>query len=267
MNYSIPKYSFEICIDSVESALIAAAGGAHRLELCDNLIAGGTTPSLGMLQQCKKAVDLPVMFMIRPRGGDFLYSDQEFEVMKQDILLAKEAGAEGVVFGILTAEGEVDKERNQLLLNLARPMKCTFHRAFDMAKDPKQALEALIEIGFDLLLTSGLEANVDLGTPLLIELVKQADKRIQIMAGAGVNSTNVEQLILTTGVNHIHASASHSLTSSMKYRNPRLSMGQEGYDEFSLNQTSLSKVSAILKNAQKAWGKVDEDRYTMDGGR
>lgn len=249
--------SFEICIDSVESAIIAQAGGAHRLELCDNLHSGGTTPSLGMLKQCQAATSLPIMFMIRPRGGDFLYTAHEIEVMKHDIILAKNAGASGVVLGVLNKEGEVDKETNRTLCELARPMYCTFHRAFDMVRNPLEALEDVIELGFDFLLTSGLEANVDLGSGLIAELVAQAGDRIHIMAGAGIHSKNIAELIQKTGVKHIHASASHSLTSSMKFRNPRLSMGVEGYDEFSRNQTSQKKVTDILQQAKEAWKTLD----------
>ncbi|MEM6805956.1 MAG: copper homeostasis protein CutC [Bacteroidota bacterium] len=249
----IPKFSFEVCIDSVESALAAEAAGAHRVELCDNLYEGGTTPSYGMIRQVKKHSSLPTMVMIRPRGGDFLYTDYEFEVMKENVVQAKEAAADGLVSGLLHPDGSIDIERSRVLRDLAGDMPFTFHRAFDMVDDWEKALEDIIACGFDMILTSGLEANVNKGKERIKKIVTKADGRIKIMAGAGVRAASVEELILHTGVQHIHASASHSLTSQMQYRNPRLSMGVEGYDEYSRKSVSQEKVAQILHAANKAW--------------
>ncbi|MEM8887359.1 MAG: copper homeostasis protein CutC [Bacteroidota bacterium] len=246
-------FSFEVCIDSVESALSAEAGGAHRVELCDNLYEGGTTPSFGMIRQVKKHCSLPVMAMIRPRGGDFLYSDYEFEVMRENVVQAKEAGADGLVMGLLNPDGSIDKVRSAELRKLSGDSPVTFHRAFDMVEDWEEALEAIIGAGFDMILTSGLEANVMKGKERIKKIVEKAGNRIKIMAGAGVRAASVGELISHTGVQHIHASASHSLTSHMQYRNPRLSMGAEGYDEYSRKSVSQEKVVQILQAANKAW--------------
>ncbi|MEO1217894.1 MAG: copper homeostasis protein CutC [Bacteroidota bacterium] len=249
----IPNFSFEVCINSVESAMKAEAGGAHRVELCDNLYEGGTTPSFGMIGQIKKHSSLPLMAMIRPRGGDFLYSEYEFEVMKENVVQAKAAGADGLVMGLLKPDGSIDTSRSKELRELAGDIPVTFHRAFDMVENWEKALEDIIDAGFDMILTSGLEANVVKGQTRIKNIVEKAGKKIRIMAGAGIRASNVGELISHTGVQHIHASASHSLTSHMQYRNPRLSMGVEGYDEYSRKSVSQEKVVQILYAANKAW--------------
>lgn len=156
----LQEISIEVCLDSVESSINAQQGGADRVELCDNLFQGGTTPSIGTIRAARKAIDIGLQVIIRPRGGDFLYSDYEFEVMKEDILAAGEAGADGVVFGILTPDGLVDRDRNALLRELAGPMNATFHRAFDVVRNPFDALETIIDLGFNRILTSGQAPTV-----------------------------------------------------------------------------------------------------------
>jgi copper homeostasis protein len=215
----------EICVDSVEGALAAEAGGADRVELCDNLMEGGTTPSLGCIRLLKAQLGIGLHVMIRPRGGDFLYSDLELEVMREDIRLAKEAGADAVVFGCLSREGDIDVGRCKELLELARPMKVTFHRAFDMCRDASAGLDALMDLGVDWLLTSGQEATCLEGSETLAALVRQAAGRIGVMAGGGITPRNVRRIVELTGVTEVHLSARQGVESAMSYRNVRCFMG------------------------------------------
>ncbi len=220
-----PSLILEVCIASAESAIAAELGGANRVELCDNLMEGGTTPSLGMVELTLARCGLEVMMMIRPRGGDFLYTDLEFEVMKRNIKAAKALGVHGVVFGLLTPDGHIDKVRTAELIQLARPLKVTIHRAFDMTQNPHQALEDLITLGAERLLTSGQEASSQQGIPLLTELVKQADNRIIIMPGGGVNEQSIGEIVKKTGVKECHVTGKHQLPSQMTYLNARVFMG------------------------------------------
>ena len=215
----------EVVIDSVESALAAQEGGASRVELCDNLLEGGATPSAGMIAAVRRAVSIGVMVMIRPRGGDFCYSDLEFEVMQHDIRVAKKLGADGVVFGILTPDGDVDTERMVVLLELARPLKVTCHRAFDMAADPRQALEALIVLGVDRVLTSGGENTALEGLDLIAELTEQAGGRIVVMPGGGITERNIGRIAAASGAHEIHASARKTIDGAMIHRNTHAFMG------------------------------------------
>ena len=220
------KSKIEICANSVESAVKAQEGGAYRVELCAGIPEGGTTPSFGdirmarqMLQQTKLHV------IIRPRGGDFLYSQLEQEIMLLDIKVARQLGVDGVVFGCLTAEGNVDIPAMKKLMNAVGDMSVTFHRAFDMCRNPKEALEQIIELGCNRILTSGLEVNAVKGIPMLKELVMQANERIIIMPGCGVNPTNILQIAEETGATEFHFSGRSSYESGMIYRNPKVSMG------------------------------------------
>ncbi|XP_063963690.1 copper homeostasis protein cutC homolog [Lytechinus pictus] len=216
----------EICIDSVESAIAAENGGASRVELCSNLFEGGTTPSIGMLQVIKKECpDLPVFVLIRPRGGDFVYSMLEIEVMKQDIKLMKEHGADGFVLGVLTSDGNVDKDKCRELMDLCRPLPMTFHRAFDMCVDAYGALEDIISLGFDRLLTSGQESTVLEGLPMIADLVTRARGRIAIMPGGGITERNLQRILDGSGVKEFHCSARTSRQSQSTYRNTAVSMG------------------------------------------
>lgn len=196
----------EICVDSLDSALAAQAGGADRIELCSALSEGGLTPSLGLLETVREHLVIPIQVMIRPRGGDFCYSDLEFRAMRRDIELAKAAGADGVVFGLLQPDGRVDIERTRALLEAARPMSITFHRAFDLTSDPFIALETLIGLGVDRLLTSGQAATAYEGLDLIARLVTRADQRIKIMPGGGVEA-HVGEIIEASGVSEVHCSA------------------------------------------------------------
>ena len=236
----------EICIDSVEGAIAAQAGGAQRVELCDNLIEGGTTPSIGMIALVRRQIQIGLNVIIRPRGGDFLYSDLEFEVMQHDLLAAKAAGADGIVLGLLNADGTIDSARTASLIAQARPLPVTFHRAFDMTPDPFAALESLIDLGVDRLLTSGQQATAGEGLPLIKALLQRAKERIIIMPGGG-SEQSARQLV-ETGVREIHISARSLLHSQMQFRRTNVLMGGPPMpDEFTLKRTDVEKVRAVWK--------------------
>jgi len=199
----------EIVVYNIESALEAQKGGADRIELCDNPGEGGTTPSAGIIEQIRKNLSIEVYVMIRPRGGDFVYTNLEVEAMMRDIDICKELKIEGVVFGILNEEGRIDRERCKKLIEHARPLKVTCHRAFDMTRDAVEALEDCVEAGFDRILTSGRLPSAMEGSDLIRQLVQQAKSRIIIMPGGGINEQNVMELIRETGVSEIHFSAKH----------------------------------------------------------
>lgn len=200
-------YQLEICANSVTSALAAQEGGADRVELCQNLDVGGTTPSHGQIQLAKQLLHIGVHVLIRPRGGDFVYSDVEFEEMKADLAYCKAMGCEGAVIGLLRADGKVDTERTRQLVRLASPMQVTFHRAFDVCHDPQEALEAIIDCGCVRLLTSGMKRTALEGMKLIGQLVVQADGRIEIMPGSGIHEGNVLAIAHATGAYAFHASA------------------------------------------------------------
>lgn len=246
MNTTSSHITLEVCIDSVESALAAERGGAHRVELCDNLVEGGTTPSMGMIRTVSQHTHLDVMVMIRPRGGDFLYSDLEFETMAEDIRAVKDLGIRGIVLGLLTAEGHIDVGRTAQLVELARPLEVTVHRAFDMVVDPQRALTDLMAMGVDRILTSGQEAAAYEGRALIAALVKQAGERLSIMPGGGVNEENIRALIAETGVKECHVSARHTIRSGMKFVNPRVYMGSPGLPEYERKVTAEKRVRDIL---------------------
>ncbi|XP_030841381.1 copper homeostasis protein cutC homolog isoform X2 [Strongylocentrotus purpuratus] len=237
----------EICIDSVESAIAAQDGGAARVELCANLFEGGTTPSLGLLQVIKQECPaLPVFILIRPRGGDFVYSILEFQVMKQDIKLMKEHGADGFVLGVLTNDGNVDKDRCRELMALCRPLPTTFHRAFDMCADGYAALEDIISLGFDRLLTSGQESTVLEGLPMIAELVTRSQGRIIIMPGGGITERNLQRILDGSGVKEFHCSARTARQSQTTYRNPAVSMGAAlRPPEFSMKQADSDLIRRL----------------------
>ncbi len=216
----------EVCIDSVESALNAEKAGADRVEVCQGLFEGGTTPSSGMIQQIRSRVSLGVQVIIRPRGGDFLYSDYEFEVMKDDILRAKALGADGIVLGLLSADGTIDKARTASLIELSRPLNVTFHRAFDMTRDLSEALETLVDLGVERVLTSGAEPSVWDGVDEVAKLVQQAGDRIIVLPGGGIHERNVEKIVAHTKVREVHVSASHFVASEMKFQNSHCFMGK-----------------------------------------
>jgi copper homeostasis protein len=243
--------ALEVCANSVTSAIAAQNGGAIRVELCENLKEGGTTPSFGQVLMARKLLHIKLYVLIRPRPGDFLYNDLDFEIMMADVRSCIEAGCDGIVVGILNADGTIDKKRNGELVRLAKQwgLGVTFHRAFDMCADMYQALEDIIELGFERILTSGGKTTAMEGANTINHLVEQAAGRIIIMAGSGVSENNAADLVHFTGVNEIHSSARTRHQSEMEYKNDHILMGQEIGDEYSLDVTNAEKVKAILKAA------------------
>jgi copper homeostasis protein len=222
----------EICVDSVASAVAAERGGARRIELCSGLLEGGITPSAGMIELVRAKVAIALQVMIRPRGGDFCYTADEFEIMRRDIEAAKKLGADGVVFGILDADGNVDIQRSRRLVELAGPLGVTFHRAFDMSVDLLRSLEDVCATGANRILTSGGQPTALQGLQSIAELVKVAKGRIAIMPGSGIRAENVRRIVEESGVREIHAGLSRSIPSPMRFRNPRISMGNEPDREY-----------------------------------
>ncbi|HLJ89589.1 MAG TPA: copper homeostasis protein CutC [Candidatus Angelobacter sp.] len=245
----------EICIDSVESALASQNGGAERVELCANLLEGGTTPSLGTILRVREQISIQLQVIIRPRGGDFHYSADEFEVMQKDIAAAKQAGADGVVLGLLLTDGSVDKERTRRLVEAAHPMNVTFHRAFDMLRDPLQALEDVIETGANRILTSGGEASAMQGASTIAALVRQAQGRITILAGGGIRAHNALDIIRQTAVREIHVGFKDPVPSLMEYRNPRISMGtatDREYQRIVVLEEKVRSLKAVLLGTESS---------------
>jgi len=236
--------TLEVCAFSLESCRIAQQSGAHRVELCGGYPEGGTTPSHGLIQLARQALTVDLYVMIRPRGGDFLYSDDELAVMKQDILTAKALKADGLVFGLLRADGLVDEDRTRELVELAHPLPVTFHRAFDMSRDPLEALEAVIRTGARRILTSGQQPSVDQALPLLTELVTRAAGRIDIMAGAGVNRHNAAR-IAASGVDALHLTGKMLQESPMAYRQPTVSMASVALDEYERLGTDAAVIREV----------------------
>ena len=238
---------YEICVDSVAGVRAAKAAGAHRVELCANLLEGGTTPSRGTIRRARTISGIGVQVIIRPRGGDFLYDDDEFAIMQTDIETAKEEGADGVVIGLLTAEGDVDAARTAALIAKARPLSVTFHRAFDMARDPYAALETLIGLGVDRILTSGQEPSVLEGLPLITELIRRAGDRIIIMPGAGITPRNAERIIAAAKPKEIHFAALEPEAGGMKFRRQHVFMGGElRAPEYDRLVTSGDTIRAVM---------------------
>ena len=239
-------FELEICVNSIRSALAAERGGADRIELCDNMAEGGTTPSAGMIIQCKKLLSIPVFPIIRPRGGDFLYSDEEFDVMKQDIVFCKQSGCEGVVIGMLNTDGSIDTARCRELVELAVPMQVTFHRAFDRCSDLGRGLEDIISLGCQRVLTSGGKVSAADALDTLKTLVELADDRIAIMAGSGITEDNIALLAEHTGAKQFHSTAKTSVVSTMTYRQTGDLADQDG--DFEIVETSSAKVQGMKRS-------------------
>ena len=245
-------FKFEICANSVESCLAAQEGGADRVELCAGIPEGGTTPSYGEIKLARKLLTKTKLHVIiRPRGGDFLYTPLELERMEEDIRICRELGVDGVVFGCLTEEGEIDREANRRLVELARPMSVTFHRAFDRTADPMKALEDIISLGCNRILTSGQQPKAIDGISLLAQLEKKLKEYplppIQLLAGSGVNEENIRQIFDATGIHEYHFSARVNVVSKMKHYNHEVYMGAKGADESYSLVTSAEKVRNTIK--------------------
>lgn len=243
----MPNLTYEICIDSVDGAVAAQQGGAQRVELCDNLVEGGTTPSIGTIRLARREIRIGLNVIIRPRGGDFCYTPLEYEAMAEDIRAVKEAGADGVVIGLLLPDGRVDVERTSQLVELARPLSITFHRAIDLCRDSAEALEDLAGIGVDRILTSGRKSSALEGADCIAALVRQSAGRLVIMAGGGVNAENLPALVAATGVKEVHFSARSPLESPMAYRLPGVFMGKAyAPEEYSRRVTQSELVRRVI---------------------
>jgi copper homeostasis protein len=237
----------EVCANGVESCLAAQEGGADRVELCAGIPEGGTTPSYGEIKVARRVLTTTRLHVIiRPRGGDFLYSDLEVERMAADIAVCRDLGVDGVVFGCLKADGTIDVEKNRYLMECSRGMSVTMHRAFDRAAEPQRALEEIIDLGFDRILTSGQQPKAVQGVELLAKLNRQAAGRIILMAGSGVTEQNIRDIREATGLHEFHFSGRESRPSAMQYVNPNLYMGRPGANEAALDYTTARRVAATI---------------------
>ncbi|HEY6853204.1 MAG TPA: copper homeostasis protein CutC [Gemmatimonadales bacterium] len=241
----------EACVDSVGSALAAQRGGAGRVELCDNLVEGGTTPSAGTIALCRDRLRIPIYVMIRPRGGDFCYSPTELDVMRRDIEGAQALGADGVVLGLLRADGTVDRRRTRALIALARPLDVTFHRAIDVARDPLAALDDLLALGVDRVLTSGQSRTALAGARVIAAMVERAAGRLVVLAGGGVDERNARAVVERTGVREVHVRGTSPAKSAMRYRSRRVRMGgAPPPDEFTLPVTDARRIRRIVQRVR-----------------
>ncbi|TSJ39511.1 copper homeostasis protein CutC [Mucilaginibacter corticis] len=243
----------EVCANSIMSAMAAQEGGAQRVELCENLNEGGVTPSPGQISIARKKLHIELYVLIRPRGSDFLYTDIEFETMLADIQYCIDCGCDGIVTGVLNADGTIDKKRSTQLVQLAKKagLGATFHRAFDMCVDQMQALDDIIDMGYDRILTSGGRSTAIEGSRIIADLVKKANGRISIMAGSGVSELNVADLILFTGVKEIHGTLLTRVKSQMHYNNDHIVMGSDIGDEYAYEITGVDRVKNVLAKANE----------------
>lgn len=245
MDHRFRSNRLEVCAGDMESVRAASRGGAARVELCSALSEGGVTPSVGLIRRALMVGSVRVHVLIRPRGGDFIYTPDEIKIMLDDIVSAREAGAHGVVIGALTPDGDIDMNACRQMMEAAAGMSVTFHRAFDLCRDPFSALDQIIDLGCDRLLTSGQAATALEGAELLGELVKHAGNRLLILAGGGVGPENAKEIIEKTGVRELHASARTTIGSEMRFRKEGVSMGS-GSDEYSRKVTSAEKVAELV---------------------
>ena len=241
------SFVVEVCAFSLESCMAAELGGAKRIELCASLYEGGTTPSAGLIKLVKQKTSIEIHVMIRPRGGDFCYSDDEILVMQEDIRMAKSLGCEGIVLGILQKDGKVNITQTKAMVNLAKPMQVTFHRAIDMVPDYAEALENIIETGCDRILTSGQKNTAMEGIEAIRILVEQANGRIEIMAGSGINAYNA-QMFIHASVNALHLTGKSSRDSEMVYRKAGIAMGGlSEVPEYEIVYSDVEKIRAVVK--------------------
>ncbi len=241
------KYILECCVDSVESALQAEKGGADRLELCSNLIIGGTTPTLALFRQIREHTNIRIHVLVRPRFGDFLYTKQELHIIAKEIDMFRKAGAEGIVIGCLTPDGSLDCEAMHFLIDYAGQMTVTLHRAFDMSKDPFQTLELAKELGIHTILTSGCQASCLDGIDLLRQLDEKSNGEITLMAGADIQESSVRILRKKTNLTAFHMSGKSVKNSKMQFRNPNVFMGLPGMSEYEIWETDSNAVLAVRK--------------------
>ena len=240
------KYVLEACVDSVKSAIEAEKGGAQRVELCSNLIIGGTSPGAALFRQVRKNTNLRIRVLLRPRFGDFRYDEYEYEMMKEEVAMYRDLGADAIVTGILKSNGDLDVERMKELIEIAGDTPIALHRAFDVSRDPKTALEQAVELGIITILTSGQKNAAWDGRDLLKELVEQSAGRIEILAGAGISPATIEKLVPYTGVTSYHMSGKITLDSAMKFRRDGVSMGFPGFSEYEIWQTDQKNIRGAV---------------------
>lgn len=236
------KYTLEVCADNVQSVIEAERGGATRIELCSNLIIGGTTPGKALFQEVRRNSSLPLRVMLRPRFGDFCYDEYEFRTMLEEAQMFRELGADGIVFGILSPDGSLNMEQMKSLADAAGPLDVTLHRAFDVCRDPYEALEQAVSLGIKTILTSGQKNNAWNGRALLAKLQEKSAGRIEILAGAGVNAETIAKLIPETHISSYHLSGKVFGDSRMIFRRDDVPMGLEGFSEYDIWQTSAELV-------------------------
>lgn len=249
------KYTLEICVDSVKSAINAERGKATRLELCSNLIIGGTTPTKSLFEEVKKNVNIPINVLIRPRFGDFLYSDYEVNIIKNEIKMFKKLGVDGIVVGILTKNGEIDLDNMKKFIEVAQDIPIIFHRAFDVCREPLKAFYQLQELGVQNILTSGQSQDCLRGKKLLKELVKISTKnsknKTEILVGAGLNIENIDEIVNFTGATNFHFSGKRIKQSSMEYRKENVNMGLKEFSEFEILETDENLVKEVADYLSK----------------
>lgn len=244
------EWMLEACADSVQSAIQAEKGGAKRIELCSNLIIGGTSPGEALFRQVRKHTDVKIRVLLRPRFGDFCYDDYEFEMMKEDTIMYRKLGADGIVIGVLKPDGSLDMKRMEELVELAGGMDVTLHRAFDVCRDPYEALEQAIDLEINTILTSGQKNSAWEGRDLLKELAEKGRGQIEILAGAGISPETIEKLIPYTGINAYHMSGKVTLDSRMEFRREGVNMGFAGFSEYEIWQTdaeNIRRAADVLK--------------------
>ena len=241
-------YTIEIATSDYRTTQAAVEGGAHRIELCANLAEGGTTPGYGHIRRCREAFALPIWPIVRRRGGDFLYNDAEFDMMKLDIALCRDLGCDGIVTGLLLSNGEVDRDRLSQLIELAYPMPVTFHRAFDRCLHPLEAMETLISLGVERILTSGQQPTAPEGVALIRELQEKASGRITILPGSGVRPENIRSLAEQTGCTEFHGSLRRREPSAMQFRHPAFAQDPDSYENNSIDVAEVKALIAALDN-------------------
>ena len=251
----MPRHPFkiEICVEGIDGLVAAQNAGADRVELCASLLEGGLTPSLGVVREALRVATIPFHVIIRPRGGDFLYSELEFASMLEDVKAMRELGVAGVVIGCLTADGQIDEARTKALVDAARPLKVTCHRAFDMTRDYREAIEALVRSGVDRVLTSGQRDTALEGADILKDTTAIADGRIIVMACGALDRDNIAQVRRATGVDEMHFAALKTLKSTMDFRNPHVGMGGTAIErEYEITVTDEDAVRATIAAARAA---------------
>jgi len=249
----MPRIPIEICVEGIDGLVAAHEAGGDRVELCASLLEGGLTPSMGTIRRAKALDLVPFHPIIRPRGGDFLYSELEFQTMLDDVAECREIGVAGVVFGCLTAEGTYDEKRMKALRDAAGPLSTTSHRAFDMTRDPEEAIEALVRCGIDRVLTSGQRDTALEGIDILARTVKAAAGRIKIMVCGGLDASNIAEVLQRSGADEAHFAALTTVPSHMGYRNPNVGMGGTAIErEFELTLTDVGAVRNTIAAARAA---------------